>query len=504
MKTHSVRSEKGSVLLLVVVALTVVMGIVGLAMDAGQMYVTKQTAQAAADGAALAAIMDLFNAGETPATTANTFGPATITAADCAAGGAHSGVTPCAYARQNGFGVSAPEVTVAFGANCTTPAGVTLSATDPVNLICVTVSRVVNTTFMRVLGTTTSTVTATAEAAIVSGSAQIPIVITHPTRQTFTASGTTVICGGPIIGVQVNSSIASAASGVSINLSKAGPADPGDCTTGTGANFRVWGGPATKPAGINVGSASYVQPASPITDPLAAVPVPVKPAAAAAPVTGSPAAGSNGCPAGASCTLYSPGAYAGGIDIKGTTAVFKPGIYYITASGFTGDSNGCMVMATGFTDSGAGSTSTGWTGNMLVYNTGTGTFNWGANFGKADKCSGTSFLVGSPTNSVYEGILFFQDRASAAATHSLGGGGAVALNGTMYFTNTLATMLATPAHYQTLSLGGNSSITIGPVGTCPCYGGIVVDGLSVGNNQTLQINLSPQTLSGIRQVGLVQ
>ena len=93
-------------LLLVVMALTAVMGIVGLAMDAGQLYVTKQQAQAAADAAVLAGAMDMFN------TTGFAASGAGFTGASISCIAASS-QAPCAYARLNGF--SPPDtVTIKF------------------------------------------------------------------------------------------------------------------------------------------------------------------------------------------------------------------------------------------------------------------------------------------------------------------------------------------------------------------------------------------------------
>ena len=127
---------------------------------------------------------------------------------------------------------------------------------------------------------------------------------------------------------------------------------------------------------------------------------------------------------------------------------------------------------------------------MLFYNTGTGIFDLSAN--------GTINLVGSPAASVYNGILFFQDRTSAAASHSLGGGGQMTLVGTLYFTNTKATMLGAPTHYQNVTLGGGSGS-----GTL-IQGEIIVDALTMGGNGGITMNLNPSATVIVRQVALVQ
>ena len=97
------KAEKGSVLPLVALALTVVLGVAGLAMDIGQMYLTKQKAQAAADAAAEAGVLDMYNGTNTGT---NAFGTASIT---CPTSG---GVAPCRYAAMNGFGATASDTLV--------------------------------------------------------------------------------------------------------------------------------------------------------------------------------------------------------------------------------------------------------------------------------------------------------------------------------------------------------------------------------------------------------
>ena len=183
-----------------------------------------------------------------------------------------------------------------------------------------------------------------------------------------------------------------------------------------------------------------------------------------------------------SCNLYSPGLYPGGISVKNETAVFKPGLYYMSSGGFGNAANGLMVMATGFSaDAATGS-------GMVVYNTGAGTFNIGANASAA--------LRGSDNASTYQGILFFEDRAAAAQTHSLGGGGAITLTGSIYLTNSLSIMQADASHYQTLSMGGNSAIQLN--------GLIVVGALSTGGASSIVFNLSGAPALVVRQIALVK
>ena len=122
---------------------------------------------------------------------------------------------------------------------------------------------------------------------------------------------------------------------------------------------------------------------------------------------------------------------------------------------------------------------------MLVYNSGTGTGNCSTCYAPFSLgANGTINLVGAPSGSSYLGILFFEDRAAPLLSHTLGGGGAMTLVGTIYLTNTLQTMNTTlGAQYQALSLqGGAGSGTL-------IQGEIIVGTLSIGGNGSIKIDL---------------
>ncbi len=157
-------SEKGQAILLVLVALSIfLLGAVGLAIDTSQMYSQRQMAQAAADGAAQAGILSIFDKTNTAAFN-NAFGAPGDGAFNCTT--TNAGLTPCAYALSNGFGGSSNDVvTVDFP---TTAAGVTLSTVDPVNLIRVRITRTLPTGLIQFVGPSTSKITATATAAILA------------------------------------------------------------------------------------------------------------------------------------------------------------------------------------------------------------------------------------------------------------------------------------------------------------------------------------------------
>jgi len=476
---HSTRSnlrsapEQGQSVLLVILGLSLfLIGALGLTIDGGQMYAHRQMAQTAADSAAEAGVMSLF-AG-TNATSAFPFGtgspptPFTCTTTD--------GSTPCVYARRNGFGGSAVDtVSIDYP---TTIAGVAVSS-DPVPVIRVTVRRTLNTGLIRFIGPSTTSVASIAVAAIVNQTNRVPLLITHPTFPGMLTNGAALlkVCGGPPVSVQVNSDNAEAVSITKVvDLSHAGPNDPGDCSTGTGGDFAVFGGPTSPPASLSLGTTGhYDQPSAPQRDPYENLPAPAVPAAGITTVIIGV-----GCPA-AQCTLYSPGLY-NKIWVKNDTALFKPGLYYINGGGFINDANGNMLMATGYPadpNTGAG---------MVVYNTGAGTFSLGSN--------SNAHLVGADNTSFYGGILFFEDRNAVALTHNLGGGGSIVLTGTLYMTNSLPVMLSQPSQYQTLNLGGNAGIQIN--------GSIIVGALNMAGTSNVTFNLAAGPSLTTRRAGLVR
>ena len=255
----------------------VLIGALGLAIDTAQLYGQQRLAQTAADAAAQAGIMTLFDH------------TGTVTAHTCSAADAE---TPCVYARYNGFNLAGDTIIIAT--NVPAP-GVALSTdpSDPITTLQVTVTRPVQTGLMRLLGAAnTMTIKALAVAAIISQNVPIPIIVTHPTLGAsgsvpaafqMKGGGSTIgltICGGPTRSIQVNSNSTTSVSAdnhATVDLSKAGPLDSGACDNGTGADFGDFGGPAAFPNGtLSLGTKPgvYIQPSSPILDPLHTVPYP--------------------------------------------------------------------------------------------------------------------------------------------------------------------------------------------------------------------------------------
>ena len=148
-------SEKGQALILTVLALGLVLiGAIGLAVDGAQIYAHREMAQAAADAAAEAEVMSIFQGTLTP-TSATTF---TCTTTDTR--------TACIYARNNGFGQTAADnISVSILASPFN--GVTGSADYAYPFVQVTILRTLQTGFMQLFGSSSSTVKSIGAAGIV-------------------------------------------------------------------------------------------------------------------------------------------------------------------------------------------------------------------------------------------------------------------------------------------------------------------------------------------------
>ncbi|MBI3696456.1 MAG: hypothetical protein HY238_16655 [Acidobacteria bacterium] len=385
--------ESGQAIILALVALSLFMfGAIGLAIDASQLYAQRQLAQNAADAAALAAMMSLFNGTNTSnATFDNTFGNITTPGSNPARlnCGSNDNHTPCYYARQNGLDpANGDTVYVDFWNTINAFAqepGVQLSTAvqDPVPLLRVTIMRPVPATLMKFVGGGTSTVTAQATAAVVTNIIPVPILVLHPTKGdggpgkngalTTNGVGTTdkiIICGGPKRSIQVNScagtgsSVAIPGGGGSvpcqpgksftwsgnpiIDLSRAGPFDTGNCVTGTGGDFGNWGRPLPpvgNPSPVDPGTAGKYKTASPITDPLLNVLAPTTTGLITNPAVCTEPAGASACTDASGKAVTCPTKDLANVAVTSCT-VLKPGVY--TSAGPPGFTFSSIKKAAGY------------------------------------------------------------------------------------------------------------------------------------------------------------
>jgi len=383
---HTFGRREGQAVILVVVAMSILLiGALGLAIDGGQMYAHRQMAQAAADAAAQAGIMSIFDG--TNATSAHPFGTGTppIASSVCTTADAR---TPCVYARNNGFGgTSADTVTLSFPA---TVSGVTLSSGN-VPAFAVTVQRTLKTGLIRFIGAgATSTITAKATAGLVGAVSPSCVYALDPSAQNaFQATnGATVALNGCGIAVDSSNSDAVTVSGASTVTASAISIVGGDVISGGGSMTPA---PTT-------GAAS-------VADPFASLPSPT--VGACNYTNYSPGYGT---------WALTPGVYCGGINISnGATATFAAGTYIING--------GALSLVGGTTDTGSG---------VMFYLTGTN-----ATYGSVNISNGANVTFSGPTSGPYMGVVFYQDRTITSSVNAtFSGGVAMKVTGTLYFPTT--------------------------------------------------------------------
>ena len=358
------------------------LGLAGLAVDVSNWWFHKQMAQGAADAACTAGVMDMLSnasAGSSLGGFPTGSPPAAFT---CSSG---STTAACQYASLNGYGgggllanQGSNDVQVSFPgsvpgvATCssTVPPPCVPAATTVANpFILVNVVDRVPTTFTGMISKKRTTdVTGSAVCGVLQASAPVPIIVMNPAcPHAFQMSGgpTLKIVGGPTRSVEVNSSNTSCAAattnsgtgcnsnGGTIDLSKGGPSY-------SGSEFAVVGQPKSAPSGFNPGTTGDWATGGPISDPYTLLAAPTSPSASPTDLTSvsNPLNTNtnyvpyptNGCPDHAGCLLYQPGLYSHAIIVKGYTAIFSPGIYYLqgTQNDNAGTAGtGCVAGPTG-------------------------------------------------------------------------------------------------------------------------------------------------------------
>jgi hypothetical protein len=509
------------------------------------------------------------------------------------------------------------------------PAGVTApSATvAPVAFMRVTITDNIPTFFAGMLkGATKQSVRAIAVCGVSESAAPIPILVLDPNSPNanpnqaalnIQGNGTIAIFGGPARSIQANSAASSGSCGqancslnlpwgsAQIDLSHGGPA-------GTGSDIGVTGAPTAPPGGFLGGTTGHwIAPAAPIMDPFAQVCYPGQASNCTATINGfsvpsipvgppggtipadvaalgagcnsfTPVAGKgiqngkcqvaykfHGCPDTGGCTLYLAGPYPGGIAVGpgagGVTAIFDPGLYYVTG-GLDLNSGSEVRTGTGAGD-GSGGVTFYFSGSSTVsvaansgsrtldpFNTLSGPVDGSGNPYPAPTPPGTSSLAlgvkcasGSAVPSNLSGggagvnlngnillgpctgyygdplgtnepaaigeqrwFLFFQDRSAKGVQPSWGGGGQFLLAGTMYF-------------HSCNSTGSGVSCTPPPVpATNSSYyqdifslsgnsgagtfvlGEIVADNLTLGGTSGINMDLNPTSAFNILKASLYQ
>lgn len=382
------RSEDGQTLVLASLCMVVLVGFLGLSVDAGVLRYQKRLLQNVADAAAIAGALQLPTCGSS---------------ANCSS----LQVAAQAALTENGF----TGFTVLL--NCAKRSGTKLELTinnapcavpsDPnkgqSSYVEVVVSKPTPTLFARVLGVTSVLLMARAEAT------QPPVTCVYVLDPT--GSNALVADSGTSISTDCRaideSNSSSSAQCTSSTVTAPVVALVGD---GTASNCSVNG-----TLQLNAG---MPRPADPLSS-LAKPPVPTCGASAQGSVLhGSPSA----LTLSGTATLYADHAYCGGITItNGAKVTFQPGVYVLGS----GTSPGGLSIDVGATVTGRGVTF----------------YNYGSSgpilFGYTSFSSGGVTLV-APSSGTYSGVLFFQDPRNSSQATLLGNSAwNTVLQGAYYF-----------------------------------------------------------------------
>jgi hypothetical protein len=446
------RDEGGQALIIVAAALAGLLLGIGLALDTGQLFVSRRAAQTAADAGAWAGASVLYAGGSA----------------------AQARTAATTDAGRNGY-TAGGAITVTTASPPTT--GAFLSDTSYIE---VTITEQVRTRFLfgAAGGLTSMTVRAVAGIAR-SGTGQA-VVVTGQTGSGgggSTGGGNTGGGGGggggsglPTFLIQGSSTrFTISGGGTSTNTisSTAVSIDSGSQLTGT--FHRVTGSVAAGVAGRM--SPAPTTGAAATADPFAGVPGPS--------TTGLPLF-SGQTVTNATVTL-SPGVYSGAIVVSTGGIVRLNGTgngYYVFQAGLQTINNGSLILAG--------------TGGVLLYNTYS---NYPSAPGATPTCGnitlgGTGPLtLAARSSGSYAGMLLFQDR-SCTNDPSITVRTGTSLGGTLY--------VPTPTN------GSVARLTITVANSVTIASQIIADSLLITGNNTLTMNFTPASVSGARVPSLVE
>lgn len=449
--------EAGQALVLTAVALVLLMGFAGLAIDMGVLRHEKRLQQTAADAAALAAADNLSHGGVTAAGQAaaasNGFGD---TASACSTG--------CPNPGDVGF------VTVTINNPPTSGPHGCGGGTCDANYVEALVTEVHPTYFMRVLGTNQESVTARAVATNIAGN---PIG----------GNGCIDTLGAP--NKRIEPGISTSGS-VVLQAPTCGINDNGNLITGGGANLSITAGAIGVSGTVTANGTGTVSPTPVAGVPAIGDPVTITPPCSGASCPSSGPIKINGgtcsgtgcggvtCSAG-NCTV-SPGNYDD-ICITNTAFVnFSPGLYVL--NGNTVCNAGTEFQATGGTL--CNSTDPTCSGMMGTANSGVTFYMTGP--GSVNISGNVTAQLAAPDTGPYEGLLFYQDPADTAAA-TLRGNNSTAYQGALYFPT------------AQLTFGGDDSTT-GTFNGGAAFTLIVSSWLTLDGNSTIVLNSDFSGLSG--------
>lgn len=391
-------TRAGQVLILAGMSIFLLFGVMGLAVDLGYGFYVKQTAQAAADSAAMAGVNYAYRSGHY---TCGSNGVVCGTSLSCPSpvGTVSTALLAgCAYANSNGFANTGRQ-TVSVIANHTT-----VNGASTVYWVEATVTQSVSNFFGFAAGITDQTVRASATAAIAS--IQPANASCIYALSSFSDSGSGSLATNSC-GINVGGNFTYSASG---NITTTQINAYGNFTDSGSGNITATGSVLYHGTYSRTGSGrvspSPVSGATAVTDPFSTVPPP----------TVGSCDHTNYSYSGASSTSISPGVYCGGISISGSGGVtFGTGTY--------------ILLGGGFRYSGSGNISGP---NVMFYNTGDATHT----IAPVALTGSGNMNFSAPSSGTYQGMLFFQDRTKTyAGANQFTGSGNVS-SGTFYFPTT--------------------------------------------------------------------
>jgi hypothetical protein len=436
-KNWKARRRSGQVVMMFTLLMVPLFGVAGLVIDLGYLHYTKMSAQTAAEAAAMAAIID-FHAnvgGASPAC-----GQPGIVCAETPVTCPQTITTPssslekgCMYAQSHGFTGSNRWVTYQAGVGSTPPTKTGMGSAS--YWVVFRVMQKVSSISSAIFDSPSGLVAARSTAAVIGASDCIYAL--NPT-----ADGAVQVNGAASLnsacGIYVNSNSPSA---LGTNGGGSISAPEYDVVGGVNTHYTLTPAPSL---GV-----------SPVSDPLANLPVP-----ASAPYTCNYFKYS--APNYSNPTL-TPGVYCGGIDVQNNIYTLTPGIYILVGGGLKTQSANSHVVGNG----------------VLIYNTFGATTNHGnISYDPIDLNANSTVELRAPRSGTYAGILFFEDRASPACDDEYGGGTSAVYEGTIYARNA--------AVYMSGNSGADAAYTLVVANTINFVG---TSGMN--NNYSLLPNGSP-------------
>ena len=413
----------GAVAVMMAVTMALLLSIVAISLDGGTLLAERRHAQATADAAALAAASELYkNAWSVSVLNFDPNGTAAQSALD--------------LAKANGYANDGATSTVTV--NIPPKSGPYVGITGYAEVI---VEYNVTRSFSNIFTSGPIKVRARAVALGAPIAADVGILVLDPTgKSAFNANGSggATVTGTPIIVDSNNADAAIAGGGGAVSAPEIDIT--GGYTTSGGGSFS---------GQINLGR-------RPTPDPLIDLPVPD-------PTTMSQQSTKKIQYTSGSVSLQ-PGVYQGGISVSGTGSLsLVPGIYYMQGGGFSFSGQGNLA--------GKG---------VMIYNAPSN----GNSDGISVNGQGSVQLTGM-TSGIYQGMTFFQDRASNVTGNISGTSGTTSITGTFYFAGAL------------LNITGNGGV----VNLGSQY--ISYD-LTLGGNGNININWTPYTVARKRSIYLVE